>query len=116
MATRSARIATPVVLVEDANQQTQQEKDARTQEDEAESELLAATSKLVFVLLGGIVFFGGDTNPKRLFGMFLTFCGVVWYGHLKLTQASSQENWDKGSKAESGGAEKAAEEVPMVQK
>ena len=50
-ATRSARVVAPTVLVEDANQQTQQEKDVRTQEDEAESELLAATSKLVFVLL-----------------------------------------------------------------
>jgi solute carrier family 35 protein E3 len=70
--------------------------------------------KLVFVLLGGIIFFGGDTNPKRLFGMFLTFCGVVWYGHLKLTQASSQENWDKGSKVTA--TDETAEEVPMVQK
>lgn len=49
--TRSARIVTPAVLVEDANQQTQQEKDVRTQEDDSEAQLLAATSKLVFVLL-----------------------------------------------------------------
>jgi len=76
--------------------------------------------KLVFVLLGGILFFGGDTNSKRLFGMFLTFCGVVWYGHLKLTQASSKENWDQAKNV--GGDEAAAKsegdgaEVQMVSK
>jgi solute carrier family 35, member E3 len=33
--------------------------------------------KLVFVLAGGILLFGGDANPKRLFGMGLTFAGVL---------------------------------------
>ena len=66
------------------------------------------------------LFFGGDTNSKRLFGMFLTFCGVVWYGHLKLTQASSKENWDQAKNV--GGDEAAAKsegdgaEVQMVSK
>jgi hypothetical protein len=48
--------------------------------------------KLVVVLAGGIVFFGGDVNPKRLAGMACTFIGVVIYSHLNQTIS---ENWDK---------------------
>ena len=52
--------------------------------------------KLCVVLLGGIFLFDGDTDPKRLAGMALTFCGVVIYTTLK---QSISENWDKGTKS-----------------
>jgi solute carrier family 35 protein E3 len=56
--------------------------------------------KLVVVLLGGIFLFGGDTNPKRLLGMLVTFIGVVVYGHLKMNQTQTAENWDKKNGAQ----------------
>jgi len=48
--------------------------------------------KLCVVLVGGILLFGGDTNPKRMGGMALTFAGVVLYTTLK---QRITENWDK---------------------
>ena len=78
--------------------------------------------KLVVVLLGGIFIFGGDTNSKRLMGMFITFVGVVIYGHLKMNMTQTKENWDQakvkpqgdeslGSLLKNGGAQNAENKV-----
>jgi solute carrier family 35 protein E3 len=52
--------------------------------------------KLSFILAGGIMFFGGDTNFKRLLGMAITVCAVIVYTVLKTRlSAKEAENWDK---------------------
>jgi len=49
-------------------------------------------AKLLVILTFGIVVFGDDTNKTRLCGMFIAFCGIVAYTHLKIRE---QEEKDK---------------------
>ena len=65
--------------------------------------------KLIVVLVGGIFMFNGDTNPKRLIGMAITFGMVVVYSVLK---QRISENWDKAPAARA--AEKEEPGLPLV--
>lgn len=53
--------------------------------------------KLVVILSGGIIWLGEDRQPKRLFGMFLAFVGIVQYTHLKQTIANTWTTKDSSS-------------------
>ena len=63
--------------------------------------------------------FDGDSNPKRIFGMSLTFVGVMVYTWLK-QRIKEQEEWDKSTASQAVAVERAVEtsgdEVQLIAK
>ncbi len=43
--------------------------------------------KTILILTGGVLIFGESMPPKKLAGICLAFCGIVWYSKLKLSEA-----------------------------
>jgi solute carrier family 35 protein E3 len=43
--------------------------------------------KTVIILTGGVVFFGDAMPLKKLAGIFVAMCGIVWYSQIKLQEA-----------------------------
>ncbi|KAK2078119.1 hypothetical protein QBZ16_003987 [Prototheca wickerhamii] len=43
--------------------------------------------KTVIILSGGVVFFGDAMPPKKMAGIGVAMLGIVWYSHIKLSEA-----------------------------
>lgn len=48
--------------------------------------------KTVLILTGGCVFFGDEMPPKKLLGVCVAMCGIIWYTQLKLKPEASVDS------------------------